>query len=309
MGYAYAKPTTPTLEVGIPRPEVVDGPDVAAFEKACNVFYNEFFWFPGHKPRGGKSEMWVNSWDDNGKKEDMKDYPGPALEYFQSLGQSIIQHTGQLMSEETFSTVFGDFVMSKLFNSLFHKAHTVPISDGLHFARGIHSLKLDNTEWHVGIPVVNGKPDLTYVRKIWWILADKITALRKEGNYSVSILELRLVKAGTMMLSTLNTGFEHYIAIEVLGLDKFRTHFVDAIVKMSIELEEKDVKFLFHWPKMWPEPIDAAQIAHVGAKFPAFKSTMQQIVTTHASLEEYQSGIFSNIHDPRLQEFFTTLWK
>ena len=46
-----------------------------------------------------------------------------------------------------------------------------PVSEALHFRRGIQNMRVNDTEWEIPIPGIRGdpsKPDYSVIQKAWW---------------------------------------------------------------------------------------------------------------------------------------------
>jgi len=187
------------------------------------------------------------------------------------------------------------------------------VSNAIHFARGIHSLKLVNTEWHVGIPFLQGSTelDLAFISRVWWAVVNAIKDLRDNNNFSVSILEMRLVKGCDMDLSPLKSDqFNSFIAIEVLGHKKFSDNFQKASEYIGTKMTEQKIPYLFHWPKIWPDNDrdNNFQLKFIKSRFPEFKKKMHQIVGSEG-VKKYNTQIFASMADPRLNDLLENLWR
>jgi len=190
------------------------------------------------------------------------------------------------------------------------KKKIVPVADALHFARGVHSIKLVNTEWHVGF----NDDEWDLVRNVWWLFIDGINELTNIKNYTVSVLEMRLVGKSNTVLSTLNQGnFPYYITIEVLGNSEYGVEFDKASNFLSKKLTDflpKGRHMLFHWPKNWPKDSESEdQVNFLKSKFPQFKELMNKAVGEDLPLYQSSNNIYPKVFDSRTKALFDTLWK
>jgi len=198
------------------------------------------------------------------------------------------------------------------------KEITTQIANALHFARGIQNFDVLNTEWHIGIPSDNeGKPQFDLVREVWWATMDTVRSLQDEGNWTICIQEMRLVKGSQMILSPIRETdqYKWFIAIEVLGIEtpSNQMDFIDACKQISDTFALK-WEFGFHWPKMWGDVTKNGtttsaieymkQFAHRQGRFDEFKKVFKKIVEESGTpLEAYK--MFSN---STIDLIFNKLW-
>jgi len=201
------------------------------------------------------------------------------------------------------------------------KEITTQVANALHFARGIQNMHVFDTEWHIGIPSDDeDKPQFDFVREVWWVTMDTVRKQQHEGNWSVCILEMRLVKGSQMILSTLRETdqYKWFITIEVLGINSpsNQIDFVDACKEISNLYASKCWEFGFHWPKMWNDvtkngTTTAAveymkQFTHRQGRFDEFKDVYKKIVVEENNsppLKAYK--MFSN---STFDQIFNKLW-
>jgi len=202
-----------------------------------------------------KKTLWINCWNDNGKREDAKDYPSKCESQLQGLGLVMADTLAKILDTKLFTKTMADLSMTSLPKE--PTSITTQVANGLHFARGIQNIHLLNMEWHIGIPKKAGtnNPDFDVARKTWWVIMDRISQQQAEKDYSLCIMEMRVAKGSEMILSPLRKTEEYnwFIAIEVLGSNVKDNvpQFFNAVQQLSDALSANGLDFVFHWPKLW----------------------------------------------------------
>lgn len=118
------------------------------FKERCeNDYYVEYFWFPSQK------ECWINNWKNDGSAKDAVDYPSPKKARFAG--------TSSLLAEVANSKVWTKypanyqlkvltyFAMRALPERTSENPIVTPLIDALHFQRGIHNMRVRDTEWEI----------------------------------------------------------------------------------------------------------------------------------------------------------------
>jgi hypothetical protein len=130
------------------------------------------------------------------------------------------------------------------------------VCDALHFRRGIHNLRVLDVEALIEIPVKSdGKPDLDFVRELWWAGITLIRQAQGSETYPIRVaLEMRLM-GGSQTILAGQYGNKYTCAIEVLSFlenqDEF-LHFAEQLVDTWYQLsKERNLKFRLHWSKQW----------------------------------------------------------
>jgi len=251
--YGKMQPRVAKATDGIPRFETpLDDARVKKFNEDAKKFYSEWFWFTGMTDQS----LWINCWDCNGDKNKRENYPSNFTSWGEGLGLVATNAGAELFKNKTewFTKLFAHFSMLALPKD--GEEHVTQVANLIHFARGIQNYHLLNMEWHIGIPKRAGsdEPDFAVARKVWWVIMDRIIAQQAKGDYSVSILEMRLVKGSNMILSPLRATETNkwFVAIEVLGTNVGPNlqPLHDALQDLTDALTAK-FELNFHWPKMW----------------------------------------------------------
>jgi len=258
--YTVLEPKIVPGEQGIPRIGSSDTANINIFNADASKYYCEWFWFPGN----AKKTLWINCWNDNGKKQDAKDYPSKFEAQLQGLGLVMADTLAKILDTHLFTKTMADLSMTSLPKE--PTSITTQVANGLHFARGIQNIHLLNIEWHIGIPKKAGtnNPDFDIARKAWWVIMDRISQQQAEKDYSLCIMEMRVAKGSEMILSPLRRTeqYEWFIAIEVLGSNVKENvpPFFNAVQQLSDALRENGLEFMFHWPKLWNQVIEDGEI-------------------------------------------------
>jgi hypothetical protein len=270
MTYAVMKPEKPKVALTIPPPkdfavpEQIDmsGISDADLDAAWNRFvdrcehhyYSEWFWFPY------EDRCWVNTWRNDGLKEEAVDYPDEAsviLEQAQSyLSQLLNDSVFKLLPGMTQAKVFANGAMMALPAD---RAICTPLIDALHFRRGIQNMRVLDMELEIPIPPRSDdphRPDWTICQKAWWS-AIELVYRRKDAPMRIA-LEMRVMggsevflapqygnRFGTCsieVLTTLNTKKEDWLS--------FMQEVTDAWMKLR-DGNGAPLNIRPHWAKQW----------------------------------------------------------
>mmetsp|Transcript_4446 Transcript_4446/g.6903 ORF Transcript_4446/g.6903 Transcript_4446/m.6903 type:complete len:713 (+) Transcript_4446:343-2481(+) len=185
LTFARMIPQKKRLELTIPPPKGFDIParfdmsDIKtemldeAFEEfvdSCeNDYYVEYFWFPNQK------RCWINNWKNDGKASDARRYPTPGVVEFQELTTFLSGVTNstifRVLPNNFQMTILSTFAMLEMPNQEINDPIVAPVSEALHFRRGIQNMRVNDMEWEIPIPGLKSdpsKPDWSVCQKAWW---------------------------------------------------------------------------------------------------------------------------------------------
>ncbi len=188
MTYAVMKPTKPRVGLTIPPPDGFKIPasidmsgitqqDMAQawqdFVDHCeNDYYSEWFWF-SYQPK-----CWVNTWRNNGKREDASDSPGAIGTFFEEMEE----YLGQVANTTLFKLLPGRWQAELLARGAMvalpeDQTLVTPLIDALHFRRGIQNMRVLDMELEIPIPPRAddpSQPDWTVCQRAWWAVLANI---------------------------------------------------------------------------------------------------------------------------------------
>lgn len=230
----------------------------ARFEKDCDSFYSEWFWFPFQK------ECWVNVWDTE------KNVGGGKPAEYLSKGEIIAQNallalTGalettlmRLLPAELQTRLVARLTMAVLPSGTVER---IGVPDALHFQRGIHQLRVRDIELELAIPALpNGAPDFSICQRAWWAGIAAIYAHKQKGRTPVRVaLEMRVLGGSDVTLCTQRGNARGTCSIEVLTNtltgEREWAAFRDEITARWEAVARRygsGARVLPHWAKEWP---------------------------------------------------------
>eukprot|EP00521_Asterionellopsis_glacialis_P016031 CAMPEP_0195308760 /NCGR_PEP_ID=MMETSP0707-20130614/38395_1 /TAXON_ID=33640 /ORGANISM="Asterionellopsis glacialis, Strain CCMP134" /LENGTH=587 /DNA_ID=CAMNT_0040373047 /DNA_START=157 /DNA_END=1920 /DNA_ORIENTATION=+ len=139
------------------------------FKSSCEQdYYVEYLWFPN------QTKCWINNWKNDGNASDAKQYPGPILTEVQEL----VTKFGDIMTcilPRRFQMNFHGICSMLFYLPERNKSNPIvtPVSEAIHFTRGIHNMHAYTMEWEIPIPGLKSdpsKPDWTVCQKAWWVV-------------------------------------------------------------------------------------------------------------------------------------------
>jgi len=243
---ARFNPKAVIKDAGIPRVGDPREQLVKEYENDAQRFYSEWFWFPGSE------KIWINCWDEEiSEQAKIETYPG----HWQATEEAVLTRLSNVLH------VLGPHpaLQTSIFsNSAMLFLPTVPMNlhlcDALHFRRGIHTIPVQDVEAEIEIPEKNGKPDLDFVREIWWAAIDAIDEEKNKGNYPVRVaLEMRLM-SGSKTYMAGQYGNKYTCSIEVLSFLDAREFlgFAEGLVDRWYRISKlRGCKLRLHWGKQW----------------------------------------------------------
>ena len=270
MSYARMQPVAPPLALTVPPPAGFQVPAAvdmsaatpAALEKArqdfverCeNDYYAEWFWF------AFQDRCWVNTWKNDGLKENAVDYPGDL--------KSELAAVMEYMAEVANTTVFKLLpprwqaeLTAGLAMDVMPKNTTIetPLIDALHFQRGIQNMRVRDMEFEIPIPGRADAPDLpdwSICQRAWWD-AIRIVYARNDTPMRLT-LEMRITGGSSIVLAPQNGNQLGTCSIEVLttlntGDAEWASFMQEVLDAWASYTDAKGVPLNIrpHWAKQW----------------------------------------------------------
>mmetsp|Transcript_20181 Transcript_20181/g.77265 ORF Transcript_20181/g.77265 Transcript_20181/m.77265 type:complete len:771 (-) Transcript_20181:64-2376(-) len=275
MTYANMHPSRARVALTIPPPKGFDVPrkidwnekrdgDAAEaawkeFVRACEKdYYSEWFWFAYHK------DCWINTWDNTGSKHDAVDYPGPK----RSLLQAMATYAAGITSSSKLFKLLPPYrqaqFMSASAMAALPSGETIvtPVIDALHFQRGIHNMRVLDTEFEIPIPGRADdptKPDWSIAQDAWWQAITLVYDTQKEAPMRLA-LEMRITRDSDVLLAPQRGNVLGTASIEVLtigSVDHTLWHgFMQKVASAWFEHSDSNGKQLLtrpHWAKQWED--------------------------------------------------------
>jgi hypothetical protein len=228
MSYARLEPTTPPLALAVPPPagfrvpREVDMSNVSTseldqarrrFVSQCEQsYYSEWFWFPYQQ------RAWVNCWRNDGARTDAQPYPGAQETQIQDTATYLIgvqlNTTYRRLPSRKQAELFGSLAMAGLPSDV---SIVTPVSDALHFRRGIQNLRVRDMEFEIPIPALPGhptSPDWSICQRAWW---DVIRNVFERADAPMRVaLEMRIMGGSEVTMAPQHGNSLGTCAIEVL---------------------------------------------------------------------------------------------
>lgn len=332
MSYAVMQPIKPRVALTIPPPPGVRVPagidmtgiseqDLQAawtdFVNRCeNDYYSEWFWFPYNQ------KCWVNTWKNDGKREDAKDYPSP----IDTIIQETEEYLGQLLNTTIFKRLPGDWQARLLGTAAMaalpeNQTIVTPVIDALHFRRGIQNMRVLDMEFEIPIPPRGDdptKPDWTVCQKAWW---DVISNVYKgaDANHADApmrvALEMRITAGSNIIMAPQFGNHFGTCSIEVLTtLNVPREEWLAFMQEVTTAWDSytdpagNPLNVRPHWAKQWQNLVfrgmsvnDYLRTVAYKDRIPEFKARLQEIAQAGGYTLADLQRTFSN---PLLDDVF-----
>jgi hypothetical protein len=303
MTYAVLRPEKLRLPLTIPPPAgfrvppAVDmsGITPAAMEQAWARFvehcesdyYAEWFWFPF------RQECWVNCWNDDGRREDARPYPGEwgtlieqAEEYLAELATTTVF---RLLPGRWQAELFGAAAMAGLPGG---GTSVTPVIEALHFRRGIQNFRVLDMELEIPIPPRaddRGQPDWSVCQRAWWEAIANV--LERSDAPLRTTLEMRVMGGSGITMAPQYGNSLGTCSIEVLThLETPRTEWGPFLQDMAdqwtafVDPDGKPLNVRPHWAKEWEDvrfrgmpALDYVRRVAYADRIPEFRDGLQRI--------------------------------
>jgi hypothetical protein len=243
MAYAHMDPKTDELLKGVPPPKgflladlpsklqqkfdsqthldlFIDKYSRRFFDHCNNDYYCEWFWFILNK------NCWINNWvkvDSRNLDENELYWSTKGFQLHKELEAESISSIDAIINMlnntsngplSPSSQQFYTKAQSQIFmmNLGLNKQRLVPLSEAIHFQRGIRHMKCRDCEIEIPVKLVNGKPDWTICQVAWWdaikIIYDKVG---EDGTVPINLaLEMRIMSGSNIIMVISFVFFLHY---------------------------------------------------------------------------------------------------
>jgi hypothetical protein len=236
-----------------------------AFEEFChaaeNNYFCEYIWF------AYSDKCYVNTWQNDGEKQNSKPYPSEFLEASESLGAFLSTITNHSDFKRLPGGLQAKIISSLSMASLPTYQQTTSVADALHFQRGIQNLKVRNFELEIPLTrYPDGSFDWNVTQLAWWdlikLVYDTYPIDDPEADTPFRLsLELRIM-GGSQMLMAPQSGFDGTCSLLIKTPENVNpeewNHFIQQVCDMWLRYDYKGVRLRSrpHWAKQWPEAFD-----------------------------------------------------
>jgi hypothetical protein len=326
MSYAALRPEKLRLPLTIPPPAgfrippAVDmsGITQAAMDQAwarfvehCeNDYYAEWFWFPF------RQECWVNCWNNDGRREDARPYPGEwgtlieqAEEYLAELATTTVF---RLLPGRWQAELFGAAAMAGLPGE---GTSVTPVIEALHFRRGIQNFRVLDMELEIPIPPRaddRERPDWSICQRAWWGAIANV--LERSDAPLRTTLEMRVMGGSGITMAPQAGNTLGTCSIEVLThLETPRNEwgpFLQDVADLWTAFADPDGNPLNvrpHWAKEWQDvrfrgmpAVDYVSRVAYADRIPAFREGLRRI----AQQGGYELTALRRFSNPLLDRVF-----
>ena len=270
MSYATLLPKTPPLPLAVPPPDgfpvppAVDMRNISRadleharsrFVAQCEEdYYAEWFWFP-YQPRA-----WVNCWRNDGARTEAKPYPSRAETQAEEMATYLIglqiNTAYRRLPGRKQAELFGALAMAGLPSDV---SIVTPVSDALHFRRGIQNLRVRDMELEIPIPPRaddHARPDWSICQKAWW---DVIRNVYERADAPLRVtLEMRIIGGSDITMAPQHGNTLGTCSIEILTSeitpDRQWTRFKQDIANLWTSYKDpfgQQLNVRPHWAKEW----------------------------------------------------------
>lgn len=276
MTYARWQPKKSSMIEAIPKPTQSDAEH---FERLCKTsYYTEFFWFPNN---GLDEGYWENCFNndgtetESGRLNDKLDgnYQIATTFLFHVITRILVPVAHIDLHFDPDKVSYGR-VLRKLFTKIVSKCGinalpepsesiTTPLVDALHFRQGFHYISVREMEGEIPIPELDGRPDWTFVRKVWWDAVDMIQQSATDQKYGCDMtLEMRVMGSSNSTLAPYRNNKFGTISIEPVSTmmvpkeiwEEFKIRLANKWASYR-DGDGSPLKVRFHWAKEFPSTI------------------------------------------------------
>lgn len=292
------------------------------FCRACEEnYYAEWFWF-AYQP-----DCWVNTWANDGSRDDACDYPSPQearlQEWFEYLGQCVNDSAAfKGLSGVAQGALTGMLAMAMLPDVTDDQpAIVAPLIDALHFRRGIQNMRVRDMELELPIPARADdpdKPDWNVCRRAWWN-AIAVVYRRADGPMRIA-LEMRVMGGSGIDMAPQHGNRLGTCSIEVLSnlnvSDAEWQSFIQEIADCWMSETTADGVALNvrpHWAKEWQtlrlgdqSAIEYQRDVAYRESIPLFAARLRAVAEAGDTTLRDLQRMFSN---PLLDELFRDVFR
>jgi hypothetical protein len=326
MSYATLQPKSPPVALAVPPPagfRVPAGVDMSGISQAdldkaqtrfvaqCEQdYYAEWFWFPYQQ------RAWVNCWRNDGARADAQPYPSEHETQIEEMATYLIglqiNTTFRRLPARRQAALFGSLAMAGLPSDV---SIVTPVSDALHFRRGIQNLRVRDMELQIPIPPRaddHTRPDWSICQRAWW---DVIRNVYERGDAPMRVaLEMRIMGGSEVTMAPQHGNGFGTCSIEVLTNEttpeRQWTRFKQDIANLWTSYRDpfgQSLNVRPHWAKEWQglslhdRPVVSYLREHAYAdSIPRFRASLRAI----AEQGEYAASELRMFSNPLLDRLF-----
>ncbi len=270
MSYATLLPKSPPLALAVPPPAgfrvpaAVDMRNISRadlddaksrFVAQCEEdYYTEWFWFPYQQ------RAWVNCWRNDGARADAQPYPSEQLTHAEETETYLIglqiNTTFRRLPGRRQAELFGALAMAGMPSDV---SIVTPVSDALHFRRGIQNLRVRDMEFEIPIPPRaddHTRGDWSICQRAWWDVIRNVCE-RADAPLRVA-LEMRIVGGSDITMAPQHGNSLGTCAIEILTNEttphRQWTRFKQDIANLWTSYQDpfgQQLNVRPHWAKEW----------------------------------------------------------
>jgi hypothetical protein len=270
MSYATLQPTAPRLALAVPPPQgfrVPPAVDMRSISQAdldhatsrfvtqCeSAYYSEWFWFPYQEL------AWVNCWRNDGARADAQPYPSEQETHVEEMGEYLVEvqtnTTWRRLPGRKQAELFGALAMAALPKDV---SIVTPVSDALHFQRGIQNFRVRDMEFQIPIPPRADDPsraDWSICQRAWW---DVIRNVYERADAPLRVtLEMRIMGGSDITMAPQHGNNLGTCSIEILTNEVTPhgewTRFKQDIANLWTSYKDpfgRKLNVRPHWAKEW----------------------------------------------------------
>jgi hypothetical protein len=270
MSYATLLPKSPPLALAVPPPAgfrvppAVDMRNISRaelddarsrFVAQCEKdYYTEWFWFPYQQ------RAWVNCWRNDGARADAQPYPSEQETHAEEMETYLIglqiNTTFRRLPGRRQAELFGALAMAGMPSDV---SIVTPVSDALHFRRGIQNLRVRDMEFEIPIPPRaddHTSADWSICQRAWW---DVIRNVYERADAPLRVaLEMRIVGGSDITMAPQHGNNLGTCSIEILTNETTShrqwTRFKQDIANLWTSYKDpfgQQLNVRPHWAKEW----------------------------------------------------------
>ncbi len=217
-------------------------------------YYCEWFFFPY------QNYTWTNIWQNDGNINQSELYPTKSKVVLEEVSEYtaylIIPVLQRFLTQKQLAQFFGDLAFKQAFSS--EKPIVTPVSEAIHFQRGIHNLPVYDMEVEVPIPVSDEKIEWDVVFQSWWKAINVFYSYTGDKQPIQTSVEMRICGGSDITMAPYKGNFAT-CSIEILTLQQSVsledwTQCMQKFIDELAELTDSSGKLLNirpHWNKQW----------------------------------------------------------
>ncbi|KAF2144536.1 uncharacterized protein K452DRAFT_245458 [Aplosporella prunicola CBS 121167] len=291
----------------------------AEFEHdALTKYYSEWFWFTYQQ------KAWVNTWNTTTDPAGAEDYPnegGVFLQWIQGWMGYI------LTSSPLFNAIPGHWqaqLLATIGLAVLPPTHgedhtpkiIAPLTDALHFRRGVQNMRVRDTEFEIPLPPRADNahaPDFSIVQRAWWDVI-KLVYSYDRGEAPLRLtLELRITGGSDMLMAPQQGNALGTASIEVLTVPdavsdnewrEFMQRVADIWMGYGKHYGGAQINVRPHWAKEWDGLTLGGRDARQYLKEVAYREQIPRFRAALAKIGEVQGWRLEDLK----QRFSNELW-